>query len=69
MERLEMDATAAREVLQSALAQAEAHGLQWHREVITLHAQPKLNELVRRSRATAGHDAASGGEDDVGTLP
>ena len=69
MERLEMDATAAREVLQSALAQAEAHGLQWHREVITLHAQPKLNALVRRSQATAAHDVASGGEDDVGTLP
>jgi CRISPR-associated protein Csb1 len=69
VERLEMDATTGREVLQSALAQAEAHGLQWHREVITLHAQPKLNELVQRSRANAGRDTESGGEGDAGTLP
>jgi CRISPR-associated protein Csb1 len=69
IDALQMDAAAALEVLHQALAQAVAHGLQWHREVITLHAQPKLNELVRRSRMNAEPDDELDGEGDVGALP
>lgn len=53
--RFELDAAAARTLLEHALARAEAHGLVWEDAPVTLQPTEEFRGLVERNAALLGH--------------
>jgi len=62
VEAAQLNTDSARALLHAALAHAKVHGLTFRDHVLKLHADARLQELVRRSRQAAASGDAAGDE-------